>query len=74
MTDTAPSAEALEFAHSCRWPDSRVDLSRLVDEFRENERQRMRAAIFAIRDKDGRSLDWCNALNEAMDWTRGGQP
>lgn len=25
--------EALEFAHACRWPDSRVDLARLCDEY-----------------------------------------
>jgi len=28
------------------------------------ERERIQSLIFKIRDKENRSLDWCNALNE----------
>jgi hypothetical protein len=64
---TNPSPEALEFAHSCRWPDSRVDLARLLDDFAqervEKERDRIapviewaREAITAMEARAGWSL------------------
>lgn len=45
-----PSPEALEFAHSCRWPDSRVDLARLLDDFSRKwvEKERERCFAWAI--------------------------
>jgi hypothetical protein len=43
--------------------------AKVAEARREGEiamRERALAAIFKIRDTDGRSLDWCNALNEAQ--------
>jgi len=36
----------------------------------ERERKEILRAIFVIRDKYGRSLDWCNALNAIQDVIR----
>ena len=45
-----PTALALEYAHSSRWPDDRVDLARLHDGFAKAERERI---IAVLREPNG---------------------
>lgn len=49
-----PGEPALAIAHAARWPDSRVDLARLFEEFAQSSREE----VARLREASGSAMEW----------------